>query len=72
MPLIYSQSSQNSIEQEGRLSLAIQAFKKQEISSVCETARRFNVPEATLRRRRGVQYRTISNANCHKLTELEE
>jgi hypothetical protein len=73
MPPIRSQSSRNSTEQEGRILLAIQAFKNQEISSIREAARRFNTPEATLRRRlRGVQNRAISRANNHKLTETEE
>ncbi|KAJ5164703.1 uncharacterized protein N7500_006533 [Penicillium coprophilum] len=34
MPPIRSQSSKKSIEQEGRILLAIQAIKKQEISSI--------------------------------------
>ncbi|OQD78841.1 hypothetical protein PENSOL_c365G06833, partial [Penicillium solitum] len=59
--------------QEGRILLAIQAFKKQEFTSVREAARCFTVPEATLRRRlRGVESRTISRANSHKLTDVEE
>ena len=73
MPPIRSQSSTNSIEQEGRLLLAIQAFKNQEISSIREVARRFSVPETTLRRRlKGVQSRAICRANSSKLTEIEE
>ncbi|OQD93547.1 hypothetical protein PENVUL_c008G03920, partial [Penicillium vulpinum] len=73
MPPIRSQSSTNLIEQEGRLLLAIQAFKNQEISSICEVARRFSVPETTLRRRlKGVQSRVICRANSSKLTEIEE
>ncbi|KAJ5177477.1 uncharacterized protein N7500_000176, partial [Penicillium coprophilum] len=35
-------------EQEGRILLAIQAFKNREISSIRETARRFNIPNSTL------------------------
>ncbi|KAJ5267711.1 hypothetical protein N7478_010519 [Penicillium angulare] len=73
MPPIRSQSSRNSIEQEGRIALAIQAIKNQEITTIREAARRFQVPEATLRRRRsGVQNRVTSRANSHKLTEIEE
>ncbi|KAJ5169708.1 uncharacterized protein N7500_002491 [Penicillium coprophilum] len=73
MPPIRSQSSRNSIEQEGRILLATQAIQKQEISSVREAARRFNVPESTLRTRlRGVQHRATSRANSHKLTQIEE
>ncbi|CDM38174.1 Probable transposable element [Penicillium roqueforti FM164] len=73
MPPIRSRSSQNSIEQEGRILLAIQAIKSQEISSIREAARRFDVPETTLRRRlRGITNRATSRANSHKLTEIEE
>ena len=73
MPPIRSQSSQNSIEQEGRILLAIQAFKNQEISSIREVVCCFNVPESSLRRRlKGVQSRTNSRANSYKLTEIEE
>ena len=53
--------------------LAIQAFKNQEISSLREVARRFNMPDTTLRRRlRGIQNRAISRANLYKLTEIKE
>ena len=73
MPLIRSPSSRNSAKQEGRILLAIQAFKTQEISSIREAARRFNTPKATLRRRLySVQNRAISRANNYKLTETKE
>ena len=73
MPPIRSQSSRNSIEQEGRILLAIQAFKNKEISSIREVARRFNIPRSTLQDRlRGHQNRAISRANSSKLTEIEE
>lgn len=39
MPLIRSQSSRNSIEQEGRILLAIQAIKNQEIFLICKALR---------------------------------
>ena len=48
MPPIRSQSSKNLVEQEGRILLAIKAFKNQEISSIREVARRFNIPRSTL------------------------
>ena len=48
MPPKRSRSSRNSIEQEGRLLLAIQAIKNQEISSVRQAARVYAVPESTL------------------------
>ena len=51
MPPIRTQSSQKRTEQEGRILLAIQAIQKQEILSIREAARQFNVPYTTLRRR---------------------
>ncbi|KAJ5273575.1 hypothetical protein N7478_008700 [Penicillium angulare] len=73
MPPIRLQTSRNSIEQEGRILLAIQAIKNQEINAVREAARRFNISEPTLRRRlRGIQNRANSRANSHKLTKIEE
>ena len=70
---IGSQNSRNSTEQEGRDLSALQAIKKQEISTICEAARRFNVPKSTLLTRlQGVQNRTNSRANSHKLTEINE
>ena len=41
MPPIRTQSSRNLVEQEGRILLAIQAIKKQEITSIREAARLF-------------------------------
>ena len=73
MPPIQPQSSRNSIEQEGRVLLAAQAIKKQEISTIREAARHFNVPKSTLSTRlQGIQNRANSRANSHKLTEIEE
>jgi hypothetical protein len=65
--------SRNLIEQEGRILLAIQAFKNQEISSIRELARRFDIPRTTLRDRlSGHTQRSTTRANCSKLTEIEE
>jgi hypothetical protein len=73
MPPIRARGSTNLTEQEGRILLAIQAIKNQEISSVRKAARIYNVPETTLRdRRHGTTNRAISRANSHKLTEIEE
>ena len=73
MPPIRSQSSRNSIEQEGRLLLAIEALKNKEFTSVRGAARCFEVPESTLRTRLcGTQQRATSRANSHKLTKTEE
>jgi hypothetical protein len=73
MPPIRSRSSQNSIEQEGRILLAIQAFNNKEITLVREAARRFKVLNSTLSTRlHGVKHRAISRANLQKLTDIEE
>jgi hypothetical protein len=39
MPPLRTQSSRNLVEQEGRILLAIQAIKKQEITSIREASR---------------------------------
>lgn len=73
MPPIRSQNPRKSIEQEGKLLLAIQAIQKQEIPSIREAARRFNMPYTTLLTRlRGVTNRADTRANSYKLTETEE
>ena len=73
MPPIRTQSSQNRTEQEGSILLAIQAIKKQEILSIRDAARQFNVPRTTLQRRvTGCPFRAETRANSHKLTEIEE
>ncbi|OJJ78557.1 uncharacterized protein ASPGLDRAFT_53550, partial [Aspergillus glaucus CBS 516.65] len=51
MPPNRSRSNRNSQEQEGRILLAIEAFKKGEISSIRETACRFNIPRSTFSNR---------------------
>ena len=48
MPPLRSQSSSKLTEQEGRILLAIQAFKNKEIATIREVARRFEVPRSTL------------------------
>jgi hypothetical protein len=73
MPPIRTQSSRNSIEQEGRILLAIQAINKQEILSIREAARRFEVPHTSLRNRlTRCKNRSETRANGHKLDEIEE
>jgi hypothetical protein len=73
MPPIRSQNSRNSIEQEGRIQLAIQAFQNKEFPTIREAARRFQVPNTTLQRRiDGQQFRKDTRANSHKLTPEEE
>ena len=73
MPPIRSRTSRNPAEQEGRILLAIQAFKNKEISSIREISRRFDIPRSTLRDRlSGHTERSTTRANSHKLTEIEE
>jgi hypothetical protein len=73
MPPIRTQSSRNLVEQEGRILLAIQAIKKQEITSIREASRYFEVPFSSLRNRlNGLTNRSETRANSHKLTEIEE
>jgi len=73
MPPKRTESSRNSAHQEGRILLAIQAIKNEEISSLRDAVRRFNVPFSTLRDRlHGHQFRSESRANNHKLTQTEE
>jgi hypothetical protein len=73
MPPIRTQSSRNCTEQEGRILLAIQAIKNQEISTIQEAARLFNIPRTTLRRRlAGTANRVETRVNSYKLTQIEE
>ena len=73
MPPIRIRPSQYSIEREGRISFAIQAIQNKEITSIREVARRFNVPESTLRTRlRGITFRAETRPNSYKMTEIEE
>ena len=73
MPPIRSRSSKDLIEQEGRLLLAIQAIKKQEIRTIAAAARTFNIPCSTLRDRLNSHTeRSTIRANLYKLTETEE
>jgi len=56
--------SKNSVEQEGRMLLAISALKNKEISNIREAARVYNVPRSTLQDRlRGKTYRDETRAN---------
>jgi DNA invertase Pin-like site-specific DNA recombinase len=69
MPPIRTKSSQNSTEQEGRVLLAIEAYKNKEITSLHEVTRRFDIPRTTLRRRLASSTnRAETRANSHKLT----
>ena len=73
MPPKRGQSSRNSVEQEGRLLLALQAIENKEISSIRTAARQFNVPRSTLTDRiNGRLFRSERRANSYKLSEIEE
>jgi DNA-binding NtrC family response regulator len=69
MPPKARQNLRNSIEQEGRILLAISAFQKQEIRNITEAARVYNIPRTTLRRRlNSYTFRAETRANSYKLT----
>lgn len=73
MPPIRSQKSRKSIEQEGRLLLAVRALQNKEISTIREAARWFDVPHSSLQDQfHGRKNRVNIRANNHKLTENEE
>ena len=73
MPPIQTKNSRNSIEQEGRLLLAVQAIKKQEIDSICEAVHYFNVLKSTLLYcLNNTPNQAETHANNHKLTEIKE
>jgi hypothetical protein len=73
MPSIRSQNPQKSVEQEGRILLAIKAIKNQEIFSIRDAARRFEVSRSTLQKRlHEHSFRHEARANEHKLTQFEE
>jgi hypothetical protein len=73
MPPIRSKKKQDSIYQEGRISLAIQAIQNKSILSIAAAARAYDVPRSTLRDRvNGVLSQTTLRANGHKLTQLDE
>lgn len=73
MPPNRVRSRQDSIQQEGRLLIAIQALKRKEISTIRQAADQFQVPRNTLTRwLRGTTNRAESRANGHKLTQIKK
>ena len=73
MPPKARQNSKKSAEQEGRILLAISALEKQEICTIREAARVYNVPRSTLQDRlRGKVFRAEKRANLYKMTQNEE
>jgi hypothetical protein len=64
---------QKAIEREGRVILAINAIKKEQIHKIREAARLYDVPESTLRHRlRGRADRVSIRANGLRLSQTEE
>ena len=64
---------QKSLEQEGRILLAISSIQKKEISNIREAACPYNVPRTTLQRRlNGDTFRIEQRANNHKMNQNEE
>jgi hypothetical protein len=60
-------------QKEGRMALAVQAFKQGHISSVRATAKAYDVPESTLRTRvKGIRARRDIVPITRKLTTTEE
>jgi hypothetical protein len=60
-------------QREGRVALAVQAFKQGQFSSLRAAANMFDIPEPTLRRRvKGIIARRDSTPINQKLTTIEE
>jgi hypothetical protein len=60
-------------QKEGRIALAVQAFKQGQFSSLRATAKMYDIPELTLRRRvKGVDARRDSTPINRKLDNTEE
>jgi hypothetical protein len=73
MPPKSRQTYGNLVEQEGRIQLAISAFKKGQIPSICRAAKTFDVPKSTLRGRlNGCQYRIKKRGHSHRLSPTQE
>jgi hypothetical protein len=73
MPPKRSEKTQKSIEQEGRVQLAIQAMKNGRFTPIAAAARSFDVPRTTLSdRMKGVTNQHEKWANGHKFTKVEE
>ena len=73
MPPIRTEKSRKSIEQEGKVLLAISDIQNGKISSIRQAARVYNVSHTTLSRRlHGISMKAEKRANGHKLTEFEE
>lgn len=73
MPPNRSRSKQDSIKEENRIELAIQAVQNKKISSIAAVARIYNIPRSTLRDRVAGQYSlATTSAHGHKMSQLDE
>jgi hypothetical protein len=73
MPPIRGKKAQKSVEQEGRILLAIKAIQNRRFTSVAAAARSFEVPRSTLQdRMKGITSWSDTRAIGHKFTQLEE
>ncbi|EED16659.1 conserved hypothetical protein [Talaromyces stipitatus ATCC 10500] len=73
MPPIRQKDPLQSAQIEGKIELAISDLKNGRIRSIREAARIYTIPRTTLQdRMNGIQYRQITRANHHKLTQSEE
>ena len=73
MPPTRIRNKQDSIHQEGRILLAIEAIQNKSVSSVTAAARVYDVPRSTLRDRvNGALAKPTTRGNRLKLTQLDE
>ena len=73
MPPIRTESSQKSVNQEGRILLALSDIKDGRVASLRAAAKLYNIPYSTLHTRAGGRIsRGDTRPNGHKLTQLEE
>ena len=73
MPPIRNKNRSSSQEQEGRILLAISDLQNKRIPTIGRAAKIYNIPRTTLRDRlKGIQQRSQTRANGHKLSEFEE
>ena len=73
MPRKVYKTKQDLVEQEGRLQLALQALNRDQIRSIKEAARVFNVPYTTLYdRSKGHQFKLELRNHKHRLSLLQE
>lgn len=73
MPPKRSQKAQKSVEQEGRILLAIKAIQNGRIFTIAAAARSFDVPRTPLAdRMKGIPNLYEARGTGHKFTQLEE